>query len=54
MRDDELQSVKNRYLAGAYRQLTSNFSVMIRYGVARRARANWRDGGPDATMRCRR
>ena len=32
--DEELQSVKNRYLAGAYRQLTSNFSIMIRYGVA--------------------
>jgi predicted Zn-dependent peptidase len=39
--DEELQSVKNRYLAGAYRQLTSNFSVMIRYGVAD-GTANWR------------
>jgi predicted Zn-dependent peptidase len=38
---DELQSVKNRYLAGAYRQLTSNFSVMIRYGVAD-GTAEWR------------
>lgn len=41
MPDDELQSVKNRYLAGAYRQLTSNFSVMIRYGVAE-GTANWK------------
>jgi len=39
--DQELQSVKNRYLAGAYRQLTSNFSVMIRYGVAE-GTASWR------------
>jgi len=39
--DEELQSVKNRYLAGAYRQLTSNFSIMIRYGVAD-GTANWR------------
>ena len=39
--DQELQSVKNRYLAGAYRQLTSNFSVMIRYGLAE-GTANWR------------
>ena len=39
--DEELQSVKNRYLASAYRQLTSNFLVMIRYGVAD-GTANWR------------
>ena len=39
--DDELQSVKNRYLAGAYRQLTTNFSVMIRYGIAE-GTADWR------------
>ncbi len=38
---EELQSVKNRYLASAYRQLTSNFLVMIRYGVAE-GTANWR------------
>jgi len=38
---DELQSVKNRYLASAYRQLTSNFSVMIRYGFAD-GTADWR------------
>src|SRR5262249_2021026 len=35
------QSVKNRYLASAYRQLTSNFSVLIRYGVAD-GTADWR------------
>jgi predicted Zn-dependent peptidase len=38
---DELQSVKNRYLASAYRQLTSNFSVLIRYGIAD-GTADWR------------
>ncbi len=38
---DELQSVKNRYLASAYRQLTSNFSVMIRYALAE-GLADWR------------
>ena len=38
---EELQSVKNRYLASAYRQLTSNFLVMIRYGVAD-GTADWR------------
>jgi predicted Zn-dependent peptidase len=38
---DEMQSVKNRYLAGAYRQLTSNFLIMIRYGVAE-GTADWR------------
>src|SRR5207247_494535 len=38
---DELQSVKNRYLASTYRQLTSNFSVMFRYGVAD-GTADWR------------
>lgn len=31
---DELQSVKNRYLAGSYRTLNSNFPIMIRYLVA--------------------
>jgi len=30
---DELQSVKNRYLTAAYRQLDSNFRVMLRYLV---------------------
>jgi predicted Zn-dependent peptidase len=38
---DELQSVKNRYLASSYRQLTSNFSVLIRYGIAD-GTADWR------------
>ena len=39
---DELQSVKNRYLANTYRQLTSNFQVMIRYAIAD-GRGTWRD-----------
>jgi predicted Zn-dependent peptidase len=39
---DELQSVKNRYLADTYRQLTSNFQVMVRYGIAE-GRGTWRD-----------
>jgi predicted Zn-dependent peptidase len=38
---DEMQSVKNRYLASTYRQLTSNFLIMIRYGVAE-GTAGWR------------
>jgi predicted Zn-dependent peptidase len=39
---DELTSVKNRYLASTYRQLTSNFPLMLRYGVAD-GRGSWRD-----------
>jgi zinc protease len=39
---EELQSVKNRYLAGTYRQLTSNFFLLLRYGVAE-GRSSWRD-----------
>lgn len=39
---DELQSVKNRYLANTYRQITSNFFLMIRYGVAEGLHS-WRD-----------
>src|SRR5207244_6323510 len=39
---DELQSVKNRYLANSYRQLSSNFLVMIRYAIAE-GRGTWRD-----------
>jgi predicted Zn-dependent peptidase len=39
---DELQSVKNRYLADTYRQLTSNLQVMVFYGVAD-GRGDWRD-----------
>ena len=42
MPPDELRSVKNRYLADTYRQLTSNFQVMLRYGVAE-GRGSWRD-----------
>lgn len=38
---DELLSVKNRYLASTYRQLTNNFSIMLRYGRAD-GEANWR------------
>jgi predicted Zn-dependent peptidase len=38
---DELQSVKNRYLASTYRQLATNFSIMIRYGFAE-GTADWR------------
>jgi len=37
----ELQSVKNRYLTSAYRQLGTNFFVMIRYGLAE-GTAEWR------------
>lgn len=39
---DELQMVKNRYLASNYRQLSSNFRLMIRYGYAD-AIGDWRD-----------
>jgi predicted Zn-dependent peptidase len=39
---DELQSVKNRYLADSYRQLSNNFQIMLFYGVAD-GRGNWRD-----------
>jgi predicted Zn-dependent peptidase len=39
---DELQRVKNRYLADNYRQLSSNFQIMLRYGVAE-GRGDWRD-----------
>jgi len=39
---DELQSVKNRYLANTYRQLTSNFFLLLRYGVAEGLHS-WRD-----------
>jgi predicted Zn-dependent peptidase len=39
---DELQSIKNRYLAGRYRQLTSNFFVFVTYAVAD-GRGNWKD-----------
>jgi predicted Zn-dependent peptidase len=39
---EELQGVKNRYLASTYRQLGSNFSVMLRYAVAD-GLGSWRD-----------
>jgi hypothetical protein len=39
---DELQSVKNRYLADSYRLLSSNFQVMLFYGIAD-GRGSWRD-----------
>ncbi|HOX24122.1 MAG TPA: pitrilysin family protein [Candidatus Krumholzibacteria bacterium] len=40
--DDELQSVKNRYLTRTWRQLDGNFFQMIRYGSAE-ALGSWRD-----------
>ncbi len=40
--EDELQMVKNRYLASNYRQLTTNFQLMLRYGYAD-AIGDWRD-----------
>jgi predicted Zn-dependent peptidase len=39
---EELSAVKNRYLTSTYRQLDSDFALMIRYGVAD-ARGEWRD-----------
>ena len=39
---DELQSAKNRYLAATYRQLVSNFRLMLRYALAE-GRGTWRD-----------
>ena len=39
---EELTAVKNRYLTGNYRQLDSDFALMLRYGVAD-ARGEWRD-----------
>jgi len=43
---DELQGVKNRYLASSYRQLDSNFFLMLRYGRAE-ATSSWRDADAD-------
>jgi hypothetical protein len=43
---DELQGVKNRYLASSYRQLDSNFFLMLRYGRAE-ATSSWRDAEAD-------
>ena len=39
---DELQKVKNRYLAGTYRQISSGFALMFRYVFAE-GRGTWRD-----------
>jgi predicted Zn-dependent peptidase len=39
---EELQGVKNRYLASTYRQLGSNFSVLLRYAVMD-GLGDWRD-----------
>ena len=39
---EELQSAKNRYLASAYRQLTNNFTVMLRYAVSE-GLGGWRE-----------
>jgi len=43
---EELQGVKNRYLASSYRQLDSNYFLMIRYGRAE-ATSSWRDAEAD-------
>ncbi len=40
--DEELQSVKNRYLTRTYRQLDNGFFQMLRYGMAE-AQGSWRD-----------
>jgi predicted Zn-dependent peptidase len=39
---DELQMVKNRYLASTYRQISSNFQLVFRYALAE-GRGTWRD-----------
>ena len=39
---EEMQKVKNRYLAGAYRQISSNMQLLLRYAVAE-GLATWRD-----------
>jgi predicted Zn-dependent peptidase len=39
---EELQSAKNRYLAGGYRQLTSSFPLLFRYAIGE-GRGTWRD-----------
>ncbi len=40
--DDELQGAKNRYLSDKYRRASSNFQIMLFYGVAE-GRGEWRD-----------
>jgi len=42
--EDELQSVKNRYLTRTWRRLDGNFFQMIRYGMSE-AQGDWRDAG---------
>jgi predicted Zn-dependent peptidase len=39
---EEMQKVKNRYLASAYRQIGSNMQLLLRYAVAE-GLATWRD-----------
>ncbi len=39
---EELQSARNRYMADNYRRLTSNFQIMLWYGVGE-GRGSWRD-----------
>ena len=39
---EELQKVKNRYLASAYRQVSSSFALLFRYALAE-GRGTWRD-----------
>jgi predicted Zn-dependent peptidase len=39
---EELQSAKNRYLTSAYRQLNSNFAIMVRYAVSD-GLGSWKD-----------
>jgi predicted Zn-dependent peptidase len=39
---EELQKVKNRYLASSYRQLTTNFQLLLRYALAD-GRGTWSD-----------
>jgi predicted Zn-dependent peptidase len=40
--DDELQKVRNRYLAGSYRQISSNQQLLFRYARAE-GTSSWRD-----------
>jgi hypothetical protein len=39
---EELQKVKNRYLASTYRQISSSFALLFRYAYAE-GRGSWRD-----------
>ena len=42
MSDDELQKVRNRYLASSYRQISSNQQLLFRYARAE-GTSSWRD-----------